>query len=261
MRAEGGSGAAYIGGGTLLIADGRPEPGVLVDLTAAGLSGVRSEGGGLVVGATTTMLELAEDRASVRLAGGLLAQMAGAIGTHTVRVRATIGGNIAGWPYPTDGPTALAALRAELVFLSTSGPRTATLEDFYSNGAPDLREGELIVAVLIPRPPNGLRGAFRRVGRPRPWAPAVNCAAVARLHDGRMFDVRVVTSALRGVPAGLTAAESLLEGRRPTPGVLADAARRAGAVAEADGADSQRAEALTMAVREALRAAVTSEET
>jgi len=256
MLASGGPRAVYVGGGTILPVLPEGETEVLVDLTGAGLSGVRAEGGGLVVGSMTTMLELCEDRASRAFVGGVLSDMARGIGTHTVRGRATMGGNIAGWPYPTDGPVALMALRAELVLLASEGPRTVRIEEFYASGAPDLRAGELIVAVLFPRPSEGLRGGFARFGRPRPGAAAVDCCCAARLVSGRIAEARVVMNTAAGVPAPASEVEAMLVGARPTAGLLSDAARRAAALARDAGAPPERAGALMSVVRDAVNRAL-----
>ncbi len=258
--AESAGRAAYVAGGTILVSIAAEEPELLVDLAAAGLSGIRAEGGGLVVGATTTMLELANDRECRRFAGGVLSQTAAEIGTHTVRGRATIGGNVAAWPYPSDMPVTLTALRAEVVLLATDGPRTVPFDHFYPAEVPDLRPGELIVGFLFPRPPEGLAGGFRRIGRPKPGAPAVNCASVGRLESGRLKDVRVVTNAFGRAPSRLALVEKALTGARPTSGALAETARRAAAVAEKVGIAPERAEALRGVVRESLSPVVNGED-
>lgn len=254
---EAGPGAAYVAGGTILTPPGRGgEPPVLVDLAAAGLAGVRSEGGGLVVGATTTMLDLVEDPRAQGYAGGLISRTAAMIGTHTVRIRATLGGNIAGWPYPTDCPTTLLALGAELLLLNIDGARTVECGSFYEKGTPCLRAGDLVVAVLFPGQPGDLGGGFWRVGRPRPGQAAVNCAAVARVSSGSLAGVRVATNALADVPERLDAVEALLMGRRPGAGIIREAGVLAAERALAAGVGPERAGALSAAVERALSGAL-----
>jgi len=252
--------SVYVAGGTILSPPADSSVTRLVDLTGAGLSGVREEAGGLVIGATTTMASLVRDRAVAGYVGGMLASTASAVGTHTVRRRATLGGNIAGWPYPTDMPATLTALTAEVLLLSAEGARTAKCAEFYEGDHPALERGDLIVGVLFPRPLPGLSGGFARIGRPRPACPAVNAAAVARVVDGVLSDVRLATNVLSPVPTRLVDIEAVLQGEAPLAEVFGEAARRSGRLARDAGAAPERAEALAAAVLRAVTTAAGKEE-
>lgn len=74
--------------------DRAKRPGVVVDLSQiAELRGIRDAGGGLEIGAMTTLTEIAEHPV-VRDRFGLLAEAAGLVASPQIRNQGTIGGNV-----------------------------------------------------------------------------------------------------------------------------------------------------------------------
>ncbi len=79
-------------------------------------------------------------------------------GSEQVRNAGTIGGNIANGSPIGDGAPALIALGAELILRRKNKRRRIALEDFFIDyGRQDLRSGEFLEWILIPRQPDTLR--------------------------------------------------------------------------------------------------------
>jgi xanthine dehydrogenase YagS FAD-binding subunit len=145
--------------------------------------------------------------------------------------------------HASDVAVALTALDAELRLRSASGTRTVRLADFYRlpGNTPevetDLRPGELITEIVVPRLDWARRSTYVKVRDRQSYEFALCSAAVALdIQDSRIVDARVaaggvatvpwrlpaVEAALRGAPATLetfeTAADLAAEGARPLSG-------------------------------------------
>jgi xanthine dehydrogenase YagS FAD-binding subunit len=145
--------------------------------------------------------------------------------------------------HASDVAVALVALDAELRLLASSGSRTVRLADFYRppGSTPevenDLRPGELITEVVVPRLDWAQRSTYVKVRDRQSYEFALCSAAVALdIQDSRVVDARVaaggvattpwrlpaVEAALRGAPATVeafeAAADVAAEGAKPLPG-------------------------------------------
>jgi len=122
-------------------------PPHIVDLTRIeGLSGIEMKGRSLVIGATTTHVEVA-DSATVREAIPALAELAGQIGDPAVRHKGTIGGSIANNDPTADYPAACVALGATIV---TNKRRIKAEEFFQGLFTTALESDEIITRVMFP---------------------------------------------------------------------------------------------------------------
>jgi carbon-monoxide dehydrogenase medium subunit len=126
-------------------------PEALVDIARIPeLSGIRMDGGALVIGACTRHRVVAES-ADVAANASALAAAAGGIGDQQVRNRGTIGGSLAQADPHGDLPAVMLALGAEIVAQGTSGTRTVAADEFFVDYyTTALGEGELITEVRIP---------------------------------------------------------------------------------------------------------------
>ena len=150
---------ALAGGMTLLptMKQRLASPTVLVDLGAAGLSGIRREGDTLVIGATTRHVDVATSDV-VKAAIPALASLAGVIGDPAVRNRGTIGGSLANDDPAADYPAAALALNATVV---TNKREIAADEFFQGLFETALEAGEIITAVKFPLPQKAAYAKFR----------------------------------------------------------------------------------------------------
>jgi xanthine dehydrogenase YagS FAD-binding subunit len=140
--------------------------------------------------------------------------------------------------HASDLAVALVALDAEIRLVSADGSRTVKLADFYRlpGDTPevenDLRAGELITEVLVPRLDWAAHSTYVKV-RDRQSYEFALCSAAVALHvqDSRIVDARVAVGGVATVPWRLPAVEAALRG---APATLA--AFEAAASAAADGA-------------------------
>jgi len=132
-------------------------PSDLVDLSGISeLSGIKSEGDAIVIGAMTRHAEVA---GSSVVSGAIpaLASLANGIGDPQVRNMGTIGGSIANNDPAADYPGAVVGLGATV----HTNSRTIAGDDFFTGlFETALNEGELITAVSFPTPQKAAYAKF-----------------------------------------------------------------------------------------------------
>ncbi len=295
---------AHAGGTDLLgcLRDGVFGAETLVTLAAIGeLRGIRKGiDGGLVIGAMTTLTEVAAD-ADVSARFPTLAHAAAAAASPQLRNQGTLGGNLCQRPrcwyyrgefhcarkggdkcfaaegenqfhclfggevcfyvHPSDTAPALVALDALVRIAGPAGARSVPVAEFFVPPAKDytretvLAAGELVTEVVLPAPPRGARGTYRKVRARGAWDFALAGAAVAaQLADGRVENARIVLSGVAPVPWRVPAAERALQGKRPTRDVAGKAAAAAVAGAQPLAGNAYKVELVRGAVEEALLA-------
>jgi len=146
-------------------------PEVVIDLgPVPGLGYLRTEGREIAIGALARHADL-EFSSLLAHDVPLLRHAASAIGDCQVRHRGTIGGAVAHGDPAADLPAALMALRATIVVAGPGGHRSVPIDRFYKGFLEtDLKPGEVLVEVRIPRRPGDAWGfqKFRR--RSIDWA-------------------------------------------------------------------------------------------
>jgi len=182
-------------------------PSALIDIgQLAELRGIRADGDELVIGAATPHAVVASSEL-VRSDAPLLAHSAAQVGDPQIRHRGTIGGSLAHADPAADLPMAVLALGGSVDLLSRNGTRNVVADDFFTGFfETSLDEGELIVAVRVPRRPGQGWGYEKFVRRANDWA-IVGAAAV---------DGRIALANMGPVPLRARAAEqALAEGASP----------------------------------------------
>ena len=128
--------------------------------------------------------------------------------------------------HSADGATALCALGAELEIASPDGERrTVPIDEFFtSDGVWNRRmeSGEILVAIRLPAPLPGARGAFRKLRvRKAIDFPLANIAAVAELDDERrVLGLRLYVSGMGSYPRKVGKVDDITRGSRLTPEVI-----------------------------------------
>ncbi len=174
LLAERGAEARVLAGGTDLIIrlrDGSARPAVVVDVKRVPelAPGIRvGDRGTLVIGATTTMTEIAAHPLVRRDLAGL-AEAAAVVGSVQIRNRATLAGNLCNASPAADTAPSLLVHGAVVVAHGPSGERRIALDDFFvRSGVTTLAPGELVVAIEIPAPEAGrIASAHQRRTRRR----------------------------------------------------------------------------------------------
>jgi carbon-monoxide dehydrogenase medium subunit len=202
-------------------------PAVLIDIgRLTELAGISTDGGEIVIGATTRHADLAASEL-VRAEAPLLAHSASLVGDPQIRHRGTIGGSLAHADPAADLPMALVALGGSVEMLGPAGTRRVAADDFFAGYfETSLQEDEMISAVRVPRRPGVPWGYQKFVRRANDWA-IVGVAAVA----GRIALANMGATPLRALAAeealatgadAAAAAELAAEGTSPSEDIHAD---------------------------------------
>ena len=189
------------------------------------LRGVGESDGHVRVGALTTYTEVRRSELLARLFP-LLGRAARETGGVAIQNRGTLGGNIANASPAADTPPALLAYDARVELVSASGTRLVPYGEFHTGYRQTvMRPDELIAAVLLPRPAEGARHFYRKVGTRRAQAISKVCfAGLAEAEGGALREVRVALGSVAPTVLRCRRTEAVLRGRRPDAG-LTEAAR------------------------------------
>jgi carbon-monoxide dehydrogenase medium subunit len=193
------------------------KPGYLVDLrNVAGLSGIRRDGGVLVIGAMTRMAEV-ERSPEVAVAAPLVTEAVGLVAHAPVRNSGTVGGSLAHADPAAELPAVALALDASLVAAGSGGTRLIPAAEFFTGPySTALAADEILTEIRLPVWPGG--HAFTEFSRVHANFAVVAVAALVELDgdgDGDGDRIRRASLALAGVaptPVRATAAERALAG-------------------------------------------------
>ena len=182
----------------------------------------------LQIGAGCTYTDLRRQQ-MVRREFPLLAQAAGWIGGIANQNRGTIGGNIANASPAGDSLPALLAYDAELILVSIRGERRVPYRNFHAGYKKmDLAADELIRAVCLPRRYRGYISYARKIGTRRAQAISKVCiAAIGRMEQGIVQDVRIAMGSVAPMPVRLLDTERMLTGKALDASLVAAAAKAA----------------------------------
>lgn len=135
--------------------------------------------------------------------------------------------------HASDVAVALVALDAEITLVSEDGERVVPLAGFYRlpgdtpNVENDLRPGELITEVHVPRQDWATRSTYVKVRDRQSYEFALCSAAVALdVQDDRIADARVAAGGVATVPWRLPAVEEALRGKPVTLATFEEAAAK-----------------------------------
>lgn len=160
-------------------------PAHLVDLRKVpGLSGIKEDGGTLVIGAMTTHYAV-ESSAAVKSKWAVLAATAALIGDPMVRNMGTIGGSLAHADPAADYPATIIALNAEMVVEGAKGKRTIKVDDFFK-GLMTTAVGadEILTEVRVPALAANQSAAYMKFPHPASRFAVVGVAAVLTVDGG-----------------------------------------------------------------------------
>jgi carbon-monoxide dehydrogenase medium subunit len=204
------------------------EPRHLVDIRRIpGLSGVREEGGVLVIRAATPH-QVLEHSPLVRQRLPMLSEAAAQIGDAQVRNMGTIGGSLAHADPAADLPAVMLALGAELVAIGPRGRRAIPVDGFFVKlFTTSLSPGELLTEVRVPLPPAGSGGAYAKFPHPASRYAVVGVAALLTVSGRKITAARVAITGVGAKAIRASATEAALVGQPADAGVVAAAAERA----------------------------------
>jgi carbon-monoxide dehydrogenase medium subunit len=201
------------------------------------LKGIATDSDGILIGARTTVTELADTWLGP--AEQALAEAAALVGSPPVRNLATVGGNLASAMPAADLAPPLLALGASVVLERLGDQRVVGLEDFFvAPGEQVMRSDEVMCLVFLPHLPEGSGGAFEKLGvRKALERSIVSVAAVLTLDgDSRTIAAaRIALGAVAPTPMLAEDASASLVGKKATARNFAAAARIAASEARPRG--------------------------
>ena len=184
----------------------------------------------LRIGAGCTYTDLRGDEV-VNREFELLASAARWTGGIANQNRGTIGGNIVNASPAADSLPALLVYEAELILVSARGERRVPYKTFHTDyRKTGLAADELVRAVCLERGFSGYYAQARKVGARNAQAISkVSLAALGRLANGVIEDVRLAMGSVAPVPLRLVETERSLKGKRIDPDLVQSAKKSAAA--------------------------------
>lgn len=205
------------GGTDLMVGEQlREVPGVIDVFGLAALTGVEEAPGGFRIGAATTFAELAH-HVGLRESCPLLVDAARSVGAVQIAERATLGGNVMTASPAGDSLPALLALDAVAELGSVGAVRRVAVADLLLGRRRTAHEaGELLVALMVPRPAAGTVQRWRKVGTRQAQAiSVVSLAATARLQHDVVAACSLAVGSVADRAVRLHDVEALVVGRHP----------------------------------------------
>ncbi len=222
LLAEHGEALRVIAGGTDLMVERKlggadPAAGWLDISRLPPLKGISTEGGGLRIGAATSLRRIGQS-AEVRARFPLLAASAAVTGATPIQNRATLGGNLANASPAADNPPALLVYDASVELTGPAGTRRLPYREFHLGYKRTARRpDELLAAVHLPAPPaSGAVQFYRKVGTRQAQAIAkLSLAALLVWDGGRLASAAFGLASVAPVPAQLPTLGAWLVGKEP----------------------------------------------
>jgi carbon-monoxide dehydrogenase medium subunit len=227
--------AKVLSGGTDLLVQlrsGRAKPELIVDTKKIpGISGIREQDGGFIIGAATSGAVIGENEALKRAWPGIV-EAAKLIGSTQVQGRASLAGNLCNASPAADSVPALIAARATCVVVGSNGRREVPVESVVTGpGRTSLKKDEFIVEFHLPKRASRSADAYLRFIPRTEMDIAVVGAGINVTLDvgGVCTDARLVLGAVAPTAVVVAEAATALIGRKLDDTALAalDQAARA----------------------------------
>ena len=223
--------ARLIAGGTDVLIDlheGKEEFRHLVDIhDVSDLNQITlTDAGDLVIGSGTTFTALAESH-DISECVPMLAEMIPTFAGPQLRNMATIGGNICSGMTSADSAPPLFTLNAVLTLEGTNGQRTIPIEDFYKGpGKVNIESHEVLTAITISRDNyEGLHGYYYKYAmRDAMDIATIGCAALCKVKDGVLEDLRIAYGVAGPVPVRCKKGEAYGMGQKISKDLLIEIA-------------------------------------
>lgn len=203
------------GGTDLMVATrgGKYEARLLLDIKAIPELNILSETAeGIFIGAAVPLNAVAAF-APVREKVSVLAEGCHSIGSHSIRNRGTLGGNICNASPAADTAAPLYCLGALVRIAGPAGGRDVPVEQFFVGpGKTALKKGELVTGVLIPKPYPAGKGLYQKASRTGSVDLATVGVAVQRAAGG----VRIALGAVAPTPVRALSVEQAVNREQVT---------------------------------------------
>ena len=190
-----GDGAKILAGGQSLMPALNmrlSSPELLIDISRLSeFSGIQVKDNHVHIGALTTHTQIG-DSAEIRKHLPLLADAVEHIAHPAIRNSGTFGGSLAMADPAAEWPACCVTLDAQIVLTSNSGSRRVAARDFFHGlYATAMKANEVLTEVVIPIPGADYRHAFLELARRRGDYAIVGIAALAKIANGSISDLRL----------------------------------------------------------------------
>lgn len=188
--------------------------GPVLDLTAiSGLRGISQDDQNWRFGATTTWTDVV--KAELPAAFDSLKLAAKEVGSIQIQNAGTLAGNLCNASPAADGVPCWLTMNAQVELQSREGTRHLPLGSFIKGpGKTDLKRGEIVSAILVPKSASLGRSSFLKLGARKYLIISIAMVA-ARIHekDGLISQAAVSVGACNAVAQRLTDVENHLIGK------------------------------------------------
>lgn len=178
------------------------------------LRGIEVTDNEITLGALTTYTEI-QSHPVLQSEFPMLCQAASETGGLAIQNRGTLGGNIINASPAADSPPALLAYDAEIELTSSTGTRWLPYNGFHTGYKEmGLHSDELLTRIRLPRKTSEYRHYYRKVGTRKAQAISKVCiAAVARLEDSKIADIRIAFGSVAPIVLRCVKTEAALNGQ------------------------------------------------
>ena len=211
--------AFVLGGGTDVLVKMRTgliEPDLLVDIKAIpAMKEIKVSDKGFVIGAAVSGAELSEHKLLRKHLPGLV-EAANLIGSDQIQGRCTLAGNLCNASPAADSVPAMIAVGAKANIVGVKGRRKLPVEKVVIGpGKTDLKKGEIIESIAVPRP--GLRSGdayLRFIPRTEMDIAVVGVGSSLTLEKGFIKKARVALGAVAPTPLLVSSAARAIVGTK-----------------------------------------------
>ena len=171
----------------------------------------------VTLGALTTYTDV-QAHEVLRSEFPMLCQAASETGGLAIQNRGTLGGNIVNASPAADSPPALLAYDAEIELVSKRGARWLPYDSFHTGYKQmTMLPDELLSRIRLPRTTAGITHYYRKVGTRKAQAISKVClAAVGRVEDGVMTEVRIALGSVAPIVLRCKQTEDAIRGKALT---------------------------------------------
>ncbi len=182
------------------------------------MKGITTEGNSINIGALTTFAEFSNHPDIIELIPYIQTYIQ-RIASHTIRQRATVGGNIITASPIGDVCVLLLALNAHLVLRSANDIRKIPLRDFFQGYKKTTRKpSEILTEIIIPLPASATKFNFEKVSKRQYLdCAAVNSAIALSGNDDAINEIEISMGGVAPIPLFLKQTSNYFIGKRVTP--------------------------------------------
>jgi CO/xanthine dehydrogenase FAD-binding subunit len=187
----------------------------VIDVTALReLHGIQARAADWRIGATTSWTEVIE--AKLPPLFDCLKLAAREVGGMQIQNSGTVAGNLCNASPAADGVPALLALDASIEIASAAGKRALPLAEFVLGPRKTaLRAGELVTAIIVPKPKHAARSDFLKLGARKYLVISIAMVSTVLEHaDGVVRAARVAIGSCSPVAVRIPLLENALLGQR-----------------------------------------------